>query len=848
MKKILSFFAAMLAAVAVSATPVALPATLDVSNVSFRSEGMPDFVIEAGQDYAGTYFDMGAHDSSNDTLLYAEWDVTIESINYNVAVDVYNTNSWRVQLYVLNQAGDTVKALRYKGSSGQKGQYAIGSIDMRDLAAGNYKVRAHAATAWSAMKLKDVIFEADYQGVSVALPGTLLPAYAELSANASVTNNAIAFKPSTANSEYATWNVSFAAAGSFNVSIDITATNGHNYGVALLSADGQTEIGAVSEGAQKSDTGEKELGAIAVPAAGNYVVKLTNATQWSEAVLNKITFAAPAEPQTLYLKISSDWSYPAKYAIYYFNEGANGWSDFMTLVEGEDDIYVGSIPADFADDNIIFVRFNSTKAAIGNWDDKWSQTVNLTIPEGKDFFTVVSGGTGDQCNGTWSKYGEVVPEPKFRIAGSMSEEWAPSIESFEDSYTLHLAAGTHRLKVVTLENAWKGYTDLTEENKAAELFTDQSGNICFVLAAEGDVVVTYTNELYKVEGAFIPAPVQLIGIGGWNAETYAIALTPAEDHLTASVTLNLDEWYYEFKMIVAGAWLGKENAEGLYGLHREWTSVDGLTYEGGNIKLTMDAQDIVPGDYTFTWEYATGKLTVTFPTPAPTGITWELNGGAVLPKGCDTNEELWEAFKPDYNAFYSVTRADQPIANVATFITDAIGSSSMMKSETSGWKWLGDYVIYVCGHQGEESWDLTAGSEAQWRWVLDSFFNKRDRTAWPMGSSHAIFTEAGKEEHWLAAYAEMVLPESVSAEYTLPAAYKEGVEFGGWFDNAEFSGEALTVIPANYAGTLYAKWVSPSTNIENTAAAVKAIKVIENGQMIIIRGNEKFNVQGQVIR
>ena len=102
MKKIFFFVSAMLVALAVSADPVVLPATLDVTNVSYRSEGMPDFVIEEGQDYAGTYFDMGAHDSSNDTLLYAEWDVTIEPIKYNIAVDVYNTNSWRVQLYLLN--------------------------------------------------------------------------------------------------------------------------------------------------------------------------------------------------------------------------------------------------------------------------------------------------------------------------------------------------------------------------------------------------------------------------------------------------------------------------------------------------------------------------------------------------------------------------------------------------------------------------------------------------------------------------------------------------------------------------------------------------------------------------
>ncbi len=290
MKKIFTFIAAMLVAFAVNADPVVLPATLDVNNVSFRSDNLPDFVIADGQDYAGTYLDMGAHDSSNDTALYAGWDVTIQPIKYNVSVDVYNTNSWTIEIFLLNQSDQVVKSLSYHGHSGDKGQFAAGSIDMSDLTAGNYKVRAHAAIAWSAMKLKDIIFVADYSGVSVDLPGTLEPAYAELSSGASVVNNAIAFTPSTANSEYATWNVSFAAAGNYKVTIDYTASNGHTYGVALLSADGATQIGAVAE-AQAWDTGVKELGSITVPAAGNYKVKLTNATQWSEAVLNSITLA-----------------------------------------------------------------------------------------------------------------------------------------------------------------------------------------------------------------------------------------------------------------------------------------------------------------------------------------------------------------------------------------------------------------------------------------------------------------------------------------------------------------------------------------------------------------------------
>lgn len=420
MRKILTLFAAVLCAAGIVAAPVVLPATLDVSNVSFRSENLPNFVVAEGE-YAGTYFDMGAHDSSNDTLLYAEWDVTIQPMKYNLAVDVYNTNSWRVEILLLNQAGDTVKSLRYKGSSGQCGQFAAGSMDLSDLQAGNYKVRAHCAYAWSAMKLKDIIFEADYQGVSVELPGTLQPAYALLSANASVTNNAIAFKPSTAPDEYATWNVSFAKAGDYNVSIDITASNGHNYGVALLSADGTTGLDTVAEGAQMSDTGVKELGAITVPAAGKYVVKLTNATQWSEAVLNSITFAAPVEPkmQTIYCKMDKAWwtADGAAVGIYTWNDKgekkANWPGERMTAVEGENGVW--SFELDVNTYHMcIFTRVNGT-GDIADWGAK---TADLTIPtDDKDLYTITSAEAvwGDPgVAGEWSKF---VPTPAPQPAG-----------------------------------------------------------------------------------------------------------------------------------------------------------------------------------------------------------------------------------------------------------------------------------------------------------------------------------------------------------------------------------------------------------------------------------------------
>ena len=52
------------------------------------------------------------------------------------------------------------------------------------------------------------------------------------------------------------------------------------------------------------------------------------------------------------------------------------------------------------------------------------------------------------------------------------------------------------------------------------------------------------------------------------------------------------------------------------------------------------------------------------------------------------------------------------------------------------------------------------------------------------------------------------LPLTVNEEYYLPTAFamrKEGYKFAGWYDNA-ITREVITTIPANYTGTLYAKW------------------------------------------
>ena len=109
-----------------------------------------------------------------------------------------------------------------------------------------------------------------------------------------------------------------------------------------------------------------------------------------------------------------------------------------------------------------------------------------------------------------------------------------------------------------------------------------------------------------------------------------------------------------------------------------------------------------------------------------------------------TNEELWEAFKPYYNEFYGLARADQPIDKVSTFA--AAKMQEIMTDAKSDYKWLGDYVLNVAAGQGVNlPTDMAAANEGAWRWAVHAFFNA---TTGANGAAGTDFTEAGKPENW----------------------------------------------------------------------------------------------------
>ena len=248
--------------------------------------------------------------------------------------------------------------------------------------------------------------------------------------------------------------------------------------------------------------------------------------------------------------------------------------------------------------------------------------------------------------------------------------------------------------------------------------------------------------------------------------------------------------------------------------------------------------------------------------PINPDIVWKLNGGKVLGGKVPSNEELWIEFMDGFNAYYTgysnesgtfKTRTSRPITEVLEFTWTNIGALGLdfMTDSKSPWKWLGDYILSVAAAQG-----IALTTDSEWRQQFYAFFNctnvskKADGTV--VGST-IDFSQAGKPEAWGDAYRMAYgltgdLPTKVTETFVLPIPVKDGYVFVGWFDNPEGTGTAIISIPAGWYGTLYAIWkTNGTTDVNSLPAQTNCVqKIMQDGQIFILRDGKKYNIMGQV--
>jgi uncharacterized repeat protein (TIGR02543 family) len=179
-------------------------------------------------------------------------------------------------------------------------------------------------------------------------------------------------------------------------------------------------------------------------------------------------------------------------------------------------------------------------------------------------------------------------------------------------------------------------------------------------------------------------------------------------------------------------------------------------------------------------------------------------------------EKLEEQFKNDYNRYFDASIGlNREISNFLYYGSPGNLNNNleylvydMLNAQNSSWTWLRDYILAVSASNTTIQAALREGSDTHWRYSLSAFFTSSPSTR----LEYAVdFSEYGKQFVWSSMYeiahGAVLLLTYTTSPYTLPRpTHPEGFTFLGWYDNAAFAGSSLTAIPANWSGTLYAKW------------------------------------------
>ena len=315
--------------------------------------------------------------------------------------------------------------------------------------------------------------------------------------------------------------------------------------------------------------------------------------------------------QTLYFVNRADWENVYAYAYVEAGNEYKAWPGDKLTAEKDSilgkSVHKFSFPAKYP-----LVIFSNGVSGEGN------QTADLGWDKAEPYY----------CNGFWYATAEAVQldnDVKYYVVGDKDILGNWNLDNAKkvstDSYTFeNLAAGTYKFRI-SLDGTWdntKGYSDLTVKN--ANLFGADDNNITFTLDKATDVTITYTNEVFKLEGDFAVPAIAVACSANEGSWENPLAFTVANDKKTAYYTFeNLAAGDYQFKIVCNGVWLSLPASEdGLYTFHRGWTGAKDLII---NMELDMKFHADLAGNYTITWVFANDSIYFTYPALPTYAVT-----------------------------------------------------------------------------------------------------------------------------------------------------------------------------------------------------------------------------------
>ena len=177
---------------------------------------------------------------------------------------------------------------------------------------------------------------------------------------------------------------------------------------------------------------------------------------------------------------------------------------------------------------------------------------------------------------------------------------------------------------------------------------------------------------------------------------------------------------------------------------------------------------------------------------------------------------LYANLNEDYDTFYKVN-TDWGTLSTFTGIADGMPSKGGLLDLTffadpvmgAKWGWLLEYCDTIVARANAEGAGLTVPSTnaSFMRYNVNAFFMNSVRPSWPKSADYATCGIDAENQEWKKFWGyDFALVDTIAEDYTLPAMYRKNYEFKGWYWNADFSGDAVTVVPVKSNGTLYAKF------------------------------------------
>ena len=208
-------------------------------------------------------------------------------------------------------------------------------------------------------------------------------------------------------------------------------------------------------------------------------------------------------------------------------------------------------------------------------------------------------------------------------------------------------------------------------------------------------------------------------------------------------------------------------------------------------------------------------------------VTYELNEGTFALNIEATKTALEDELLKDLISFYNreITKTNfaTVIQNTDTsayyfFESKNVDENGVTFADKYGW--LRDYIIQKRSQDATYSSgaaELSNANSQYWRFEMQAFLSGV-RSSWPYSANWADETIIAELEGLLKAK-KVVKSYTVNSEaFSLVTPVRANHDFLGWYDNAEFNGEAIESIKKGSTGnvTLYAKWQLKLANADAT--------------------------------